>query len=162
MLFHGDFLGSHECLGSQIQDKNNVPWVVLILSCPFATTSGNVLRVATTRSLRTQVALCLITCVYFLFAFCFFVFVLPFYLRFTFLFVFCLFIFVFKFTFYSFINAYFLFLICVFFFYLCFLFFNLCFLIFNLSFLFCLCLTLLGHRTSGPPYYWPLFKFLFL
>ena len=68
LVFHGDFVRSQEWLGCQIQDENNVPWVVLILSCPFSTTCGNLLRVATTRSLRAQVPLCLITCVYFLFA----------------------------------------------------------------------------------------------
>ena len=94
--------------------KKNVPRVVLILSCPFSTTSGNVLRVATTPSLRTQVPLCLNTCVLlfylrftFLFAFYFFICVLPFYLSFQL-----------YFSLFSFFNL-FPFLICVFFFYFC-------------------------------------------
>ena len=75
----------------------------------------NVLRVATTRSLRTQVPLCLVTCVYFLFAFCFFICVLSFYLPFQL-----------YSSLFSFWN-------------LCFLFFLICFLFFICVFLFLIC-----------------------
>ena len=78
----------------------------------------------------------------FLFAFCFFVCVLLFCLRFAFLFAFNFFnlLFLFFVCDYFFFNLRFLFFVCVFFFLICVSF--LC-----LLFLFCLCLTLLGHRT---------------
>ena len=124
---------------------------------------------------RTQVPLCLITCVYFLFAFWFFICDLLFYLRFAFLFAFCFFIYVLLFYLrLAFLFAFYFF-ICVLSFYLrfqlyfslfsflnvCFIFFNFCFLFFflfvfffYLCFRFCLCSTFLGHPGGGRRLGW--------